>query len=75
MDPTVIQKICPKLVIPRKPTKQIYLSHYDNQMTQLTHAVSLETVQQSILLPQKIDTHELTENRYIYGLVNLVIRI
>ena len=67
LDPTVIQKICPKLVIPRKPTKQIYLSHYDNQMTQLTHAVSLETVQQSILLPQKIDTHELTENRYIYG--------
>jgi len=67
LDRTVIQKICPKLVIPRKPTKQIYLSHYDNQMTQLIHAVSLETVQQSILLPQKIDTHELTENRYIYG--------
>ncbi len=67
LDPTVIQKICPKLVIPRKPTKQIYLSHYDNQMTQLTHVVSFETVQQSILLPQKIDTHELTENRYIYG--------
>jgi integrase len=67
LDRTVIQKICPKLVIPLKPTKQIYLSHYDNQMTQLTHAVSLETVQQSILPPQKIDTHELTENRYIYG--------
>ena len=67
LDRTVIQKICPKLVIPLKPTKQIYLSHYDNQMTQLTHAVSLETVQQSILPSQKIDTHELTENRYIYG--------
>lgn len=63
----VIQKICPKLVTPLKPTKEVYLSHYDNQMTQLTHAVSLETAQQSILLPQKIDTHKLTENRNIYG--------
>lgn len=63
----VIQKICPTLTTPLKHTKEVYLSHYDKHMAQLTHAVLLDTVQQSSLLPQKIDAHQLPEHRYIYG--------
>ena len=63
----VIQKICPTLITPLKHVKESYLSSYDNQMIQATHAVLLDAVQQSSLLPQKIDAHPLTEHRYIYG--------
>ena len=63
----VIQKICLTPITPLKHVKESYLSSYDNQMIQATHAVLLDAVQQSSLLPQKIDAHPLTEHRYIYG--------
>ena len=63
----VIQKICLTPITPLKHVKESYLSSYDNQMIQATHAVLLDTVQQSSLLPQKIDAHQLPEHRYIYG--------